>query len=247
MTECFFVITHLIQRHQLELVAEQDVDVVQDEVHEVVTVTINAERIRQRERHLATGFVRVLCCDAEGLLGMIAVEQIPLEEHHRRGLHRLPRDVVGVEQRRRAEERAHRSLTIRRDGDDAATGRLGLAHATRMEADTDTLHVTGERITEGVLGDLADEPCTPTEACKPVGGVGSRSTARLRRIGDAGEQMRRTIGIDECHRTLDDVFIHEESVFDRCDHVDEGIADRHDVIGQARVAREVDWRHVGKP
>ena len=56
-----------------------------------------------------------------------------------------------------------------------------------------------------------------------------------------------TVCVDERHRTLDDVFIDEESVLDGCDHVDEGIADRHDVIGQARVAREVDWRHVGKP
>jgi hypothetical protein len=59
--------------------------------------------------------------------------------------------------------------------------------------------------------------------------------------------MCRALRVDEGHRSLDDLFVYEESVFDRSDDVDECVPDRHDVIGQARVAREIDWRHVGKP
>ena len=53
--------------------------------------------------------------------------------------------------------------------------------------------------------------------------------------------------IDERHRPFDDFFVDEEAVLNRRDHVDECVADCDDVVGQGRVAREVDWRHVGKP
>ena len=116
-----------------------------------------------------------------------------------------------------------------------------------MESDADALHVACEGIPERVFCDLADETRTPTEAGETVGRVGSRTTTRLGGIVDSREQMCRALRVDEGHRSLDDLFIHEEPILDCGDDVDECVADRYDVIGKARVAREVDWRHVGKP
>ena len=48
----------LVQRLDLGLVGEKDVDLVADQRPELLAIAVDAERVRQRDRNLASGGVR---------------------------------------------------------------------------------------------------------------------------------------------------------------------------------------------
>ena len=62
-----------------ELVGEQDVDVAPDQVQELGPVPLDTERVRERQRHLAPGFLGDLRGLPERGLRFRSVEQIALE------------------------------------------------------------------------------------------------------------------------------------------------------------------------
>ena len=90
-----------IERGDLGLVGEQDVDVVLDEVEELVAVPLDAERVGQRERHTVSRVVRGARRLAERVLRLRLVPQVALEEEHLRACQQLVVELGGSELRRR--------------------------------------------------------------------------------------------------------------------------------------------------
>ena len=70
------------EREDLLLVREQHVHVVLHQRAELVEVALDAERVRQRERHAAAGAVRRGHRDAERLLGARLVPEVALQVRH---------------------------------------------------------------------------------------------------------------------------------------------------------------------
>ena len=81
---------------QLGFVGEHDVDgTVAHQPEEFVAIAVDAERIRQRQRHLALGVMRDLGRLDEGVLGVLRIPEIAFEidDARRRDLGRV--DVGG--------------------------------------------------------------------------------------------------------------------------------------------------------
>jgi hypothetical protein len=209
------------------LVGKEDVDLVSHEREEVGAVPFDAERIRQSERDATPRVVGVLGGDAEGLLCVVLVEEVPLEEDHRRRLHGFAGDVPRGEHRPRAEEGVHRALSIGRDGDDTAPRRLVMIERRGEKLHPGAREIGGKHPTELVVGDLADEPRAGSETRHSVTGIGRRSTAGLDALADSGVEEVGTLRIDEHHRCLHHVVGNEEPFVYGCDDVDHRIADGH--------------------
>ena len=104
---------------QLVVVAEEQVDAILHQRPEVVAVTVDAERVRQGQRHHPPMGVGDLGGTPERRFGLVAVEQVALHvQHVRVGDDRLV-DVVDAELARHTEIGVHRALGVRRDDDDA--------------------------------------------------------------------------------------------------------------------------------
>ena len=73
-----------VERRDLVLVREQDVDVVLEQVEELVAVALDAERVGEGERHAVAGVVRGAGGPAERVLGVGLVPEVALEEQHLR-------------------------------------------------------------------------------------------------------------------------------------------------------------------
>ena len=114
----------LVQRDDLGLVGEQDVDESRTSVEELGAVAVDAERIRQGERHLPPGLGRDLRRLPEGGLGLGPVEQVAFEIEDARGADELGVDFAAAELRAHAEKGVHGALAVRRDQDQAARSRL---------------------------------------------------------------------------------------------------------------------------
>ena len=140
-------VPRLVQRADLGLVGEQDVHVVLDQVEERVAVPVDAERIGQRERDLASRRVRQPGRRAEGLLSIRRIEEIALEVDDLRARDQARVDVPRREMHRSAEERVHRPLRVGRDQDEAPPGfRDRLVAGRRVVADAGRAQVVREHI-----------------------------------------------------------------------------------------------------
>ena len=85
-------------------------------------MAIDAERVRQRQRHLPSGGVRGRRGATEGALRGGRVEQVAFQVGHRRIGHQRLGHVGFVEADAGAEIGVHRALSVRRDHDQAARG-----------------------------------------------------------------------------------------------------------------------------
>ena len=94
-------------------------------------MTVDAERVGQRQRHHPPVLVGDLGGAPERLLGLGPVVQVALHVQHAPVGDGGLVDVVDAEQARRAEVGVHRALGVGRDDDDAAAGRGAVRRCRR--------------------------------------------------------------------------------------------------------------------
>ena len=195
-------------------------------------MALDAERVAERQRHLAPVVVGDVGGHPERLLGIGTVEQVALHVEHLAVGDRRRVDVVGMQQRRHAEVGVHRALGVGRDDDDAAAGghRLVGRPSARPEGDADGAQVVSEHVAEVVVGDLADVGGAAAEAGDAGHRVGRRSTAHLDGRAEGVVEAERAAGLDQRHRALDELLTDQEIVVGLGDDVDEGVADADDVV-----------------
>ena len=88
-------IAGLVQRADLGLVGEQDIDLAHHQLAERGAVAVDAERVGQAQRDLPAGAMGDRGGAAKRLLGARRVEQIAFEIGHLRGADQLGVDVLG--------------------------------------------------------------------------------------------------------------------------------------------------------
>ena len=123
----------LVERADLDLVGEQDVDVAGDKVAEVGAMTLDAERVGERQRHLGAGGVGDRGGLAKRLLRQRRVKQIAFEIGDLGGADEAGVDVVRPELDAGAEIGVHRALAVRGDKDQAARGGGAARRRGRVE------------------------------------------------------------------------------------------------------------------
>ena len=220
----------LVERLQLLGVAEQHVHLVSHEGGEVAPVPIDAERVGQRQRHLAPVGVSHPGSATERLLCIVTVEQVALHVEHRARGDRLLVEVIGAQVLGDAEVGAHRALGVRRHDDDAPSRRRVVERGAGPERDPDRVEIVGEHLTQAVVGDLAQVRRPATEAGQATHRVGRRTAAHLDRRSERLVQVPSAIDVDQSHRTLDQPMVAEELLVGVGDHVDQRIADADDVV-----------------
>ncbi len=115
-------IVEFVQRHDLGLVGEEHVDRVLQQCDELTAEAIDAERVRQRERHATAGVGGQGYRPPERMLGRRWIPQVALEVDHRRPRDQRRIDIVGAELGRCSEECVHRPLGVGRDDDEGLCG-----------------------------------------------------------------------------------------------------------------------------
>ena len=215
----------LVERAQFVLIGEEDVDFVLDESPEVGAMTIDAETVRQRQRHLTSGTVGDPRRVSEGLLGVVTVEEISLHVEDTTGRHHVFVDIGSAQIRRHAEVSVHGSLRIGCDHDDATTSGDVVEQTTGGEVHSDRVKIVTEDVTEIVGTDLADVGGSSAETGDAAHGVGRRATAHLDRRPECPVQMEGPFGVDESHRTLGERLTFDEGVVGVGDDVDQSITD----------------------
>ena len=221
----------LVERQGLVLVGEQDVDLIGHEVAPGLSVALDAERVRERERDTAAGVVGHAAGLPVGLLGLRAVEEVALEERDLGGRDQLAVDVLRSEELRRAQVRVHRALGVRCDDDQAATGGRALRRGRRPEHHARGPHVVREHRAQLIVEHSPDVGGLAAEAGDAGDGVGGRSARRLDARSHRRVELVGPFGVDEGHRPLDQAVGLDELVGLVGEHVDEGVADPHDVEG----------------
>src|SRR6516164_5006474 len=118
-------IVGFIERADLGLVSEQNVDMAIDEIAKRCEVPLYAERVGKAECHLAARGMGNSGRFAEGVLCLRRVEKIALKIGDSSSSHNLRVDVIGPEIDTGAEIGVHRSLAV--GGHENQTARGGRA------------------------------------------------------------------------------------------------------------------------
>src|SRR5207342_326511 len=143
----------LVETGDLLFVGEQDVGSFADEAQKVGAVAIDAKGVRQSEGNLGAGFSRKPRRLLEGLLRLLAVEQIAFEIDDARRLDERRIDVGGREVHARAEKRVHGALAVRGHKDEATGGWLALIGWRRVVGDAERADVVAENAAELIGSD----------------------------------------------------------------------------------------------
>ena len=94
-----------------------------------------------------------------------------------------------------------------------------------------------EQLAKLVVGDLADEGGMPAKRRDAGGRIAGAAARGLDRLPHQSVEALRLVGLDEAHRSLDQLLADEEVVLGLGDHVDDRIADAEDVefcVGHVR-------------
>ncbi len=126
-----------VERSQLFCVTKEEIDPVGDQRTKVVTMAINAERIRQRERYQTTGIMRSAGGMTERSFGVVTVIEVALHVEHLAIRNDVEIKVIGRQQTRRTEIRVHRALCIGGDDNDTAAGWHTVGVSTRRKVHPD--------------------------------------------------------------------------------------------------------------
>ena len=106
------------------------------------------------------------------------------------------------------------------------------ARAARVEADAGGADVVREDCAELVVRDLADEAARAAQRRDPRDGVRRRSARHLCARPHLGVQRVGLLGReDQLHRALGHAVLGDEGVVGLREDVDDGVADRDDVVG----------------
>jgi hypothetical protein len=175
-------------------------------------MSIDAETVGQRERHLSSSTVGDPRRVPEGLFGVVAIEEVTLHiEDTPFGDDRFV-DVVGTQVGRDAQIGVHRTLSVGSHDDDASPSRDFVEMRSGREVHTDRVQVVSEHFTELVRTHFSDIGAEPTETRHPTHRVGGRSTAHLDGRSEGSVEMERSVGVDESHRALGQRLTFDEGV-----------------------------------
>ena len=143
-------------------------------------------------------------------------------------------DVGRRQQRRHAEVGVHGSLRVGRHNDDATTRRCPVSRRARSELHADSAAVVAEHPAELVVADLADVRRGATERRDTAHRVGRRPATHLDGTTERLVQVQRPISVDQGHRPLHELVLSDERVVRVSDDIDQGVADSHHVVLNAR-------------
>ena len=155
----------LVERENLVLVGEQDVDVMLDQFEKLIAEAGDTESVRQRQRHLDPGLVRRDSGIAHGRFGTWLIPEIALEVHHLRRGDAVHVEILRPKLGRRAEKGLHRALGVWRDEDQASRRRHPLHQRCGVVGDTSRADIVAEDLTELIGRNLADVGDAPAERC----------------------------------------------------------------------------------
>ena len=163
---------HLIERHRLILVREQDVDFVRHQVAELGAVALDAETVGEREADPPACGVGDPERLAEGLLGRRRIPEIALHVEEPRPGDEVRVDIGGAELDTGAEMGVHGALGIGGDEDEAARGRSTLRRSRGGEAHAGGLDIAAKHRACRIVANLADIAGSTAEPRHAHHGVG---------------------------------------------------------------------------
>ena len=171
----------LVQRDDLRLVGEQDVDGVADQADELGAVPVDAERIGQAERDLPAGLGRNRRRLAERGLRFRPVEQIAFQVDDARRADQLGIDLAAAELRAARPGRCSwcAGRPASPGSGSSAVGSLPSAAAGVVKVTPAARMSCANTVAELVLRDLADEAGLAAERGDAGHGVGDRSARDL--------------------------------------------------------------------
>ena len=200
-----------------------------DQGAEGVAVAFDAERVRQRQRHLAAGAMGGGGGGVEGGLGFRWVEQIAFQGGDGAVGDAGFIHIGRAEGDAGAEEGVHGALAVRGDQDEAARGGGGAHQRGGGEMHPGGGDVVAEHGAELVIGDLAEISHLGAEGGGHRAGIAGGAAADFLGRRHGGIQGFRRCGVDQRHGA----FVHgvggQEIVRHRGDDVDNGIADAQDI------------------
>ena len=235
-------VAHLVERADLELVREEDVDVVLDQVEEGGAVPLHAERVGEGERHLASRLVRDRGRGAEGLLRLGGIEEVTLEVEDPAARDQARVHVRRPEPHRRSEEGAHGALGVRGHQDEAASGGGPAGGPRGVVADAGRPQVVAEDLPELIVAHLADVVRAASEGGHSHHGVGRRAARHLD-PGAHGLVERAGPGlVHQVHRPLHETLPRDLVLVGLAQHVDQGVADAdHVQLGLSHGGAPAAW------
>ena len=219
-----------VERLQLVLVGEDDVDAAACQRDEIAVMAIDAEHVRQGEGGPAAVGAGNVARLQHRRARRRRVPQIAFEIGDRACRHRVIVDVEVGEMLAGAKEGVHGALRIGRHQDEAARGRHIAPGERRFVADAGGADVVREHLAELVVGNAADELDAATERGGAGGGIGARPARNLAADAHGGVKRLRLVGVDETHAALGQLMAHDEVVVAVRDDVDDGVADDDDVV-----------------
>jgi hypothetical protein len=238
-----------VERRDLGLVGEDDIDTGADEIEEALAMAFDAERIGQRQGGQSArrpGRARRL---EKSRLCARRIPQVALEIGDSRGRNDLRFDVVGRQRHRRAEIGIHGALALRGHHDQAARGRRPGAGRRSVKSDAGGADVVGEDLAQLVVLHPADEGGVAAKRSDAGNSVGHRTTGHLNRRPHRSIEALGIGLIDEPHGALDETLDNEEVVVDARQHIDDGVADAEDIVGAvghcSPLTQEVGRRSIG--
>ena len=195
-------------------------------------MAIDAERIGQRQRYLASGSMGDLGRLHEGLLGLVLVEQIPFQIGDRGVADGLGVDIVRSQLDADPEEGLHCALGVRGHENQTARRRRSVRHRAQPVIDASGADVVAEHLAKLVVAHLADIGAVSTQRRDSGQRVRGRAARRFDARPHLFVKLARAVGIDQRHRAFFEPERIELPVFGLCDHIDDGVSDANDVEGR---------------
>jgi hypothetical protein len=139
-------------------------------------------------------------------------------------------DVIGPELDARPQIGLHRALRVRRDEDETARRRRLLRQGRCRERDARRADVVPEHRTQLVVAYLADIAGLAAQRGDAGGGIGGRAAGDLDARPHRRIEQLRLLGVDQRHRPLGEAIALEKIVIGFREHIDDRIANAHDVV-----------------
>lgn len=224
----------LVERDDLVLVGEQDIDVLFDEANEVGAMAIDAEWIRQAEGDAPAGAMSDSGRFLEGFLRLWSIPQVAFEVGHLGAGNQVRVDVFRPDLCAGAEKGLQGAMGVGRDQNEAASGGWAGAGGKSVENDSKRADVVAEDRAELIVRDLADETAFAAEGgergnrvgCGAAGYLDARSHPGIKRLG--------RFGFDQRHGSLVETVLVKERVVGMGQHIDNGIADANHLTALRR-------------
>ena len=219
------------QLHCLVLIGEQDVDHRRSSIIPITPSLAagDAQAFRQSEGDRPARRVGDLGGPQHRRARPLGAPQIAFEEGDRGRADQLPRRALGRELVARPGAGVHRPLGVGRDEDQAAAGRRPAGQRRRVELDSERRMSCAKMSPNWSSAIWPMKPASTPEGGDPGHAVRRRAAADLARRAHRRIETRRPRRCRAPHRALGKAALVEERIVAGRDHVDDRVADRHDV------------------